>query len=97
MNSFSLKNENTGLITNLLANDLSNIDERIYNIFLLVPFVIGTIGFSILITRQMGVVGMVGVFILLLSIPINHLISHSNGRLMEKQKYFKDKRIQIST
>ena len=97
MTSLALRSEYIGIVTNLLANDLSNLDERIFNIFMLTPFVVGIIGYSILVMKLMGIAGIVGVLILLLSIPITHLISKANGNLIKRLASLKDQRIQIST
>ena len=97
MTSFALRSKYIGLVTNLLANDLSNLDERIFNIFTLLPFVICTIGYSILVVNLIGIAGLVGVISLLLSIPMTHLISKANGNLIRKLATLKDWRIQVST
>ena len=51
MTSFALRSKYIGIVTNLLAYDLSNLDERIFNIFMLIPFAVGTIGYTILIMK----------------------------------------------
>ena len=95
--SFSLRTNHLGTVTNLIANDLSTLDERITLIFNIAFFVVGFFGITALITSKIGIIGIVGVIALLLIIPVSYLISKCNGHLINKLTSLKDERIQIST
>ena len=45
----------------------------------------------------MGLVGLVGVLVFILVVPITHFISKANKVLIEKLASLKDQRIQITT
>ena len=97
LKSFSLRTNYIGTVTNLMTNDLSALDERITLIFNIAFFVVGFFGISALIIGRVGILGIVGVLVLLLVIPVSYFISKLNGRLISKLTSFKDERIQIST
>ena len=97
LTSSTVRSNYTGTITNLIANDLSALDERITLVFNVWLFVIGVLGVTAIMLNKMGVVGMVGVLIILLVIPATHLISKANSHLIKELTTLKDKRIQISS
>ena len=97
LTSSTVRSNYTGTITNLIANDLLALDERIPLAFNLCLFVIGVLGVTAIMLNKMGAVGMVGVLVLLLVIPVTHLISKANSHLTKELTVLKDKRIQIST
>lgn len=50
-----------------------------------------------ILVQKMGIMGLVGLLVFFMVIPLTHFISKANGGLMTRLTSLKDKRIQIST
>lgn len=97
LTSFALRANFSGMITNMIANDLSALDERILYLFFFFPFIIFAAGAIFLAVQRIGPLGIAAVGVVFLLIPITHFLSKINGRILEKLTKIKDKRIQLST
>ncbi len=96
MTLFSLKDSNLGQITNLLVNDLSVFENRIISLIFVSTFPIILIGSIVILLFRIGWVGIVGVIIVLMYIPVSICISKKNGQIIEEANIFKDKRVQLT-
>lgn len=96
MTLFSLKDSNLGQITNLLINDLSVFEGRIASLIFASTFPIILIGSIALLMFRIGWVGIVGVILVLIYVPVSICISKKNGHIIEEANIFKDKRVQLT-
>lgn len=97
LSSFTLKASHYGTIINIIANDLTCLDERISFLYYFNVFFIVIIGFTLIIIKIIGFLGLISVFVILLIIPITHFISKLNITILSRLIALKDKRIQISS
>ena len=97
LSSFTLRASHYGTIINLISNDLSCLDERITFISHFQTFLVVIIGFSLIIIKTIGFIGMIGVLVMLLVIPVTMLISKVNINIIQRLTDLKDRRIQISS
>jgi hypothetical protein len=72
-----------GKITNLLANDLGIIELRINDLIFSSTFPVLLLGMTILLITRIGWAAIVGIFVMILLIPVSNLISRRNGRIIE--------------
>ena len=78
LTSSVLKSQYMGTVTNLIANDLSALDERASSLMFLLPFFITTAGTSLIVVNKVGWGGMIAVALILMIVPITHFISKAN-------------------
>ena len=71
-----------GTVTNLIANDLSALDERASSLMFLLPFFITTAGTSLIVVSKVGWGGLIAVALILLIVPVTHFISKANERIL---------------
>jgi ABC-type multidrug transport system fused ATPase/permease subunit len=97
LTSYVIKSSQLGKITNLLASDLGVIEMRLatfINAFSFPVYVAGTM--ALLVTR-LGWAGVVGIVLVVLTVPLSNCISKRNGALIQEINSFKDKRIQTTS
>ena len=82
LTSFALRLNNVGMLINLISNDLSALDERIIYLFFFCPFILITFGVIFIVVSKIGLIGIAAVSITLLIVPITHLVSKFNGRIL---------------
>ena len=83
LNSYAIKSSHLGKITNLLASDLGVIEARLTNFLCAFSFPIFAIGSTILLSIRLGWPGVLGIVVVLLSIPLTNLVSKKNGSLIQ--------------
>ena len=82
LTSSVLKSQYMGTVTNLIANDLSALDERASSLMFLLPFFITTAGTSLIVVNKVGWGGMIAVALILMIVPITHFISKANESIL---------------
>lgn len=82
MNLCSFRSSNTGKFINLLVNDLSVFEMRIFNFLIALSFPLMLIGIVILLMMRVGWVGILGVIIFSLFLPVSVCISNKNGDII---------------
>ena len=82
MTSYCLKAADIGKITNLVSNDLSVIEWRSCYLMQLFSFPFAIIGTSIILYSQIGWPSLIGILLMIISIPISVKVSQRNGRLV---------------
>lgn len=97
LSSYMIKSTEIGKITNLLASDLGVIEMRLATFISSFTFPVTAIGSTILLITRLGWPGILGILLVILSIPLSNFISKRNGKLIQEINSFKDKRIQITT
>ena len=97
LSSYMIKSTEIGKITNLLASDLGIIEMRLATFISSFTFPVTAIGSTILLITRLGWPGVLGIVLVILSIPLSNFISKRNGKLIQEINVFKDKRIQITT
>ena len=97
LTSSVLRSRFMGTITNLIANDLSTLDERAPEIGFLVPFFITTVGTTVIVVLQVGWSGILAILLILLIVPATHCIAKANKRSIESLTKLKDARIKLTT
>ena len=79
-----LNSSELGKITNLLSNDLSVIEMRMMLLFQSIAFPVMLFGFTILLVIRLGWISLVGIFLILVQVPISNCIAKKNGeRIVE--------------
>lgn len=96
MGPSALKSSDLGKVTNLLVSELSALDMSLDNIMLSFSFPVVLVGIAIILVCRVGWVGIVGVFLFLLFIPISILISKKNGDIISESNKFKDERVDLT-
>lgn len=79
LTSYVIKASEMGKITNLLASDLGVIEARLANFLCAFSFPVFAIGSTILLILRLGWPGVLGIVIVLISVPLTNLISKRNG------------------
>ncbi len=97
LTSYVIKSSQLGKITNLLASDLGVIEMRLATFIIAFSFPIYAIGTTALLVTRLGWAGVIGIILVILSVPLSNCISRRNGALIQEINVFKDKRIQITT
>lgn len=81
--SYVIKSSELGKITNLLSNDLGVIEQRLITIMMSISFPLMLTGITIILITRIGWVGILGVVLVLLIIPISKKISQKNGETIQ--------------
>lgn len=96
LTSFTIKNSELGKITNLIASDLGVMDFFPLILYAAV-FPISIIGSVVLLVMRVGWVGVIGIFIAMLTSPLSNCISKRNGALIKEINVHKDHRMQTTS
>jgi ABC-type multidrug transport system fused ATPase/permease subunit len=97
LTSYVIKSSQLGKITNLLASDLGVIENRLSNFLGSFNFPIYAIGGTTLLVIRLGWPGILGVLLVILTLPLSNCVSKYNGTLIQKINVYKDKRIQTTS
>ena len=98
MTSYVLNSsEQISKIINLIANDLTVLEARAPIILHTTMFPMMIIGVTIILYIRIGWPSLIGILIIIISIPVMLLISAKNGAILKAVNALKDKRVQITT
>jgi ABC-type transport system involved in cytochrome bd biosynthesis fused ATPase/permease subunit len=84
MTSTGIRSAGSGKITNLLANDLSTIEQRVGGLTNCLTFPFIVVGSTAILVARIGWAGIIGIIVMLLIIPLNNCISKKNGELIKE-------------
>ena len=97
MSSFVLRNSHQiSRITNLVANDLTVMEQRAAILMHITVFPMLFVGVTIILLLRIGWPSLVGLAVLLLSIPLTIKISSINKEILTQVNIRKDKRVQMT-
>jgi ABC-type multidrug transport system fused ATPase/permease subunit len=86
-----------GKITNLLANDLGVIEQRMAILIGSSIFPVMIIGITSILCARLGWPGLIGIIMVVLLVPFTNKISKTNGETIQEINRFKDRRVQLTT
>lgn len=97
LTSYVIKSSQLGKITNLLASDLGVIEMRLAIFLSAFNFPVFAIGATVLLILRLGWPGVLGLIMVILTVPLSNCISKQNGFLIQQTNLYKDKRIQTTS
>ena len=97
MSSFVLTNSHQiSRITNLVANDLTVMEQRAAILMHITVFPLLFVGVTIILLLRIGWPSLIGLLVLILSIPLIAKISSINKDILTQVNIRKDKRVQMT-
>lgn len=97
LTSYVIKSSQLGKITNLLASDLGVIENRLASFLGSFNFPVYAIGGTTLLVIRLGWPGILGILLVILSLPLSNCVSKYNSTLIQDINVYKDKRIQTTS
>jgi ATP-binding cassette, subfamily C (CFTR/MRP), member 4 len=96
MTSFVLNASEFGKITNLIANDLTVIEQRTPVLLNAMTAPMLLVGITIILCIRIGWPALVGIALIIIVIPFSRKISEINAAILKQVNAFKDVRVQLT-
>ena len=79
LNSYVMRSSDAGKLTNLLANDLGVLEQRLVTIAFASVFPILMVGWTIILITRIGWAAVIGILMIIIIVPLSVKISKKNG------------------
>lgn len=97
LTSCVMRSSDAGKLTNLLANDLGVLEQRVVMLTFASVFPVQLIGLTIILITRIGWGAVVGILVIVAIVPLSVKVSKKNGGTIEEINKFKDSRVKTTT